>query len=54
MDDHQFDYKQKSQKKKTQVHNNFYFSWRNLPKSEIIIERLENQVSFLEVFNGQK
>ncbi len=47
MDDHHFDYKQKSKKKKkTQVHNNFFFSWRNSLKSEIINERLENQVFF--------
>jgi hypothetical protein len=53
MDDHHFDYKQKFLKTKIKVHNNFLFSWQNSPKSEIIYERLENQV-ILEVFNGQK
>jgi len=42
------------QKKNTGAQQLFFFSWRNSPKSEIINERLENQVIFLEVFNGQK
>ncbi len=41
------------EKKTTTAQQLFFFSWWNSPKSEIINERLENQV-ILEVFNGQK
>jgi hypothetical protein len=34
------------QKKNTGAQQLFFFSWRNSPKSEIINERLENQVIF--------